>query len=126
LRFAVDSFEQRFQQDPRWDRSTRDLAQVLTLVKSEADAQEFIRRWEFYAASTEEFTARQKLSLSYFCGSGWNRFIDGPQHEPAKNKADRRKETNERNLATAAERIASRRARIPAPDHGRIPRRVGD
>jgi hypothetical protein len=75
--YATTSFLTLKGQNPAWAKA--DYAQLSGLFgrKRDLTLQEFQRRWDNYAGSTDSFIASQGLSLRFFC-SQFDRFLDGP------------------------------------------------
>jgi hypothetical protein len=75
--YATTSFLTLKGQNPAWGKA--DDAQLSGLFgrKRDLTLQEFQRRWDNYARSTDSFIASQGLSLRFFC-SQFDRFLDGP------------------------------------------------
>ena len=81
--FAYKSFRGKHGTPPSWNG--KDQKNLKTLLKSNPaiTVGEFSRRWDFYLASTESFTAKQGDSLAFFC-SKFDSFIDGPLTDAAR------------------------------------------
>lgn len=73
--FAYRSFEAKHGQKPTW--SVKDFNGLKALLKQNLTLAELERRWNYFSASTEPFTAKQGDSLAYFCAK-FDSFIDGP------------------------------------------------